>query len=368
MKRVIVIVGLALLTLAGCIKEENIIQNEQKTVQQEVGTDLQQLQIDSTALHFVVGWLSNEELLFVEKNDDATYILKSFNLLTKELTTIYESDAIITNVFIHPLKESFLIHTSTSTTAATVKIVTIDGFVQSEVTIESTELEIAWSDVNQSHVLFTAFYDDWSFDVFFFNGTNNSLKLLSIEDPFPKWFGEEQFITTVEELGEENLYVHNVLSEEVEKIAHKDSIYFDTYQDTLFTVKETENEQLSYEIVNANGERLASEHVPNRHNYGEFVTYHTEWLMNDQLVFFEPSEEDMFGMATHYQLMKFDEEGVEMILEHMDDANIACSPDGENCLIGKQLEQVLNMNTYEMNNWLLLEDLPTQATPQSFIR
>lgn len=354
MKRVIVIVGIALLALGGCTKEENRIQDQQETLQQEIEEEIKQLQVDATAFHFVVDWLSNEEILFVGKSEDV-YELKTFNPFTKELVTVYEDDAMITDVLIHPLKEYFLIHTSTDA-AATVKFVSLDGVVQNEVTIESAELEIAWNDLNPFYILFTAFYEDWSFDVFFFDGSKNDLQILPIENPFPKWLGEDQFITNTDESGLGNLYTYSIQTEQQELLDSRPAIFFDTYQDVLFTIEEKEDGQASYKILNSRQEVLGETDWPDSYEDFQYFMYNPEWVETNRLYFFQPMEDTALGMTDLHRLMRFDEDGLEVIFEDVEHANIACSPDGENCIIGKHFEHLVNMKTYEEKTWLLLDD------------
>lgn len=201
-----VIVGMILLGLTGCKQEVNEGAIEEEVFAPE---EVQQLQMNATTFHSVVGWLSNEEVVFIEKKA-SIYELKTFNLLTKETTTIFKENAIMTNVLIHPEKEYLLIHTSTDSSSATVKVISLDGNVQNEVIIESTELEIVWNDVNPLHILFTAFYDDWSFQTFYFNRSNNVLQMLSIEDPFPKWFDDLRLVLSVQEEEEDVFLLYNV--------------------------------------------------------------------------------------------------------------------------------------------------------------
>ena len=66
------------------------------------------------------------------------------------------------------------------------------ALIQDEIEVASTELAIEWNDLNPSSVLLTAFHEDWTFDLFLYNGEHRYLGLLEIEDPFPKWFGENQ--------------------------------------------------------------------------------------------------------------------------------------------------------------------------------
>ena len=69
-------------------------------------------------------------------------------LNTGETETLYEEASIIIDVLIHPSKNYLLLHTSDNPTSATVKIISIDGIIQDEIEVASTELAIEWNDLN----------------------------------------------------------------------------------------------------------------------------------------------------------------------------------------------------------------------------
>ena len=91
-------------------------------------------------------------------------------------------------------------HTSDHPNSAVIKVVEVaDGTVQHQVEIDSTELAIEWNRGNPEKILFTAFHEDWSFDLFVFNGHDDSLSIIELDDPFPKWAGENTIMSMLYE-------------------------------------------------------------------------------------------------------------------------------------------------------------------------
>ena len=102
---------------------------------------------------------------------------------------------IIVDVLIHPSKEHILLHTSDNPTSATIKMISLEGVIHDEISIASSELAIEWNDLDPTLVLLTAFHQDWTYDVFLYNGKEEEFGLYSIEDPFPKWLGTRKIVT-----------------------------------------------------------------------------------------------------------------------------------------------------------------------------
>ena len=59
---------------------------------------------------------------------------------TGEIETCIKKSMIIIDAIIHPTKEYLLLHTSNNSTSATVKIISLEGVVQDEISIASSEL------------------------------------------------------------------------------------------------------------------------------------------------------------------------------------------------------------------------------------
>ena len=212
------------------------------------------LAADPAKFHFVADWLTDTKIVYVEK-DEGFYKVNSFDLSTGETATLYEEQSIVIDVLIHPSKKYLLLHTSNNSTSATLKILTTDGIVQDEIEVASTELGIEWNDLDPAHP-FTAFYEDWTFDLFLYKGAESYLGLLSIDDPFPKWFGKEQIVIGYVEdhpLDGGELLLFNPTTEEWTDLDTEGIVYFDTYEQSLLTVRINEVGDAHYVLSELDG-------------------------------------------------------------------------------------------------------------------
>ncbi len=170
-KRILFVLSFAtFVLLTGCDKK---VSDEELPVQTKPDEqkEMKVLEVDPAKFHFVADWLTDSEIVFVEK-DNGYYYVKSFNLETAVISTLHEEAAIINDVLIHPSRNFILLHTTDNSTSATIKILSLDGTLHDEVSIESSELAIEWNDLDPSLLLLTAFHQDWSYDVFLYNGND----------------------------------------------------------------------------------------------------------------------------------------------------------------------------------------------------
>lgn len=335
--------------VAGCTEkkeaplEENIVED-----QNESESEIKQLKVDSEKIHAVAGWLSNDEILYVESNKE-TYLLKAFNVATGDSYVLFEDQAIMTNVLVHPSKDYLLIHTSTDETAATIKIITVDGLVQNEVTIESTELEIAWNDLNPDRLLLTAFYEDWSYDTFYFDASADALQVHSIGNPFPKWFGEKHLVTSNTE--DQNLAVYDIETKQNSVIESDHVVHFDTFQNVLLTLHEA-GEEVRYRLMNTSYEIIREEFM---HHSMLQMSLPRQWIDETKLLFLQSE------MADSYELMMWDASGLQMLTEGIEYANFLCSPKGERCLTGMYFETIFDVHKKEEEIWLVHDEATIEA-------
>lgn len=354
MKRIVAIIGVVVFMLAGCSEkiektDEEDVDNETKPKQEEVKKEIQQLIIDESIFHFIVDWLSDDEVLFVEK-EAKEYRLKAFNIYTKAMKTIYADENMIADVLVHPSKDYFLIQTSTSASSATVKMISLDGVVQNEVTIESTELAIEWNDLDPALLLLTAFYEDWSYDAFYFNGSTNDLTVLSIENPFPKWLGVNHFVHSGSLEGEQ-IAIYDVQTGEKEWLNERSIAYFDTFEDTLLVVQMTKDEKAAYTIVNKAQDVLMSWMMPFSEGDAGQEIPHFEWIDETSVLSLRPMEGERF-VNVLYELVKFEGEEETALMSNLENARLVCSPNKKKCLTGDGLEQLLDLEKMTKTSWL----------------
>lgn len=341
LKKIVVFMGVLLFVLAGCVKEVELVE-EPEVIPKAVEKEIQQLVVDPEVYHFTVGWLSGDEVLFVEKGD-GHYAIKTFHIFTKEIQTIYEDEKIIADVLIHPSKERLLVHTTASSTLATVKIISLAGIVEREVVVESSELAIEWHDEDPDRVLLTAFYEDWSFDNFLYEGQSNELSLLSIDEPFPKWLGRDDFVFLRED-GALVRYARETGKQET--LVASDVLYVETFKDSLLIAEETADEKVVYRLLNeAKNLSFVWETSFNREDF-TLNRPQFDWLDESRFVSLRPSADAL------YELVTYGKEKETVLAADVMNTRLICSPAQDKCLTGYDLAEMMDLTRKKKMNWL----------------
>lgn len=366
MKRVAILICILLLILTGCTKplddpskgiEE--MDEQQQVIDEVEDESIKQFNANRATFHFVVDWLNDSEIVFVEKNGNV-YVVKSFNIHTGEIRTIYEDTMIIANVLIHPTEDYLLIHTTENPYAATIKIVSMDGVVQNEVSVESSEIHIEWNDLNPFYFLVTAFHQDWSYDVFMFDGEQNNLQLVSIENPFPKWLGVENVIFTSQEnhpLDGDKLFMYHVLTGEISDYGEEHVIFYDSFKDFLLYMKVNEKEQSEYTIENMEKTELAHWSMPTVSNYSEWVIPDIQWIASDLLFLSRAKESSQLDeLDEPFELIKVEGNEQTIIDAEPSSFMIKCTSDAKWCMSGETLDRVMELASGKEEQWLRFLD------------
>lgn len=355
----------AVLLVMGCSKKTNEIIEGPTAIERPVNTELikeeisKSLVADPAKFHFVADWLSESKVIYVEK-ENGHYQVNSFDIESGLTDTLYEDDSMIIDVLIHPSKEYLLLHTSDKATSATVKIVTIDGRVQDEVIVASTELAIEWNDTDPSLILLTAFHQDWTFDLFIYNGKIESLDLLAIEDPFPKWLGEDKIAVGYIEghvLDGGEIHTYEPLTEKWGQLDISGVVYFDTYEDSLLVVRINEDNDAHYTIMSKDGLIRSEWTMPVISNYSEWVIPDIEWGSKETVFLLAPDKGGQLDeLHTPYRLIHVIEGRQDVVADAIVAGVLRCSPSGLKCLTGYSTENLIDVGTAEQTPWLILPE------------
>lgn len=353
---------LALLLLTGCTAKidnnvvESLKDNEPIEHPEVIEEELRKVLVgDPAKFHFVADWLTDTKIVYVEK-DEGFYKVNSFDLSTGETATLYEEQSIVIDVLIHPSKKYLLLHTSNDSTSATLKILTIDGIIQDEIEIASTELGIEWNDLDPTLILLTAFYEDWTFDLFLYEGEKSHLGLLSIEDPFPKWFGKEQIVVGYvknHSLDGSELLLFNPTTEEWTDLDIKGIVYFDTYEQTLVTVGINEAGEAHYVLSELGGTVLSEWTVPAVSNYSEWVVPEVGWASSDTIFLRAPETGGQLDELTSAFRLIMEKDGQQQVVnEDVTAGFLRCSPSGAACITGSSATTIIDVESGEQRIWL----------------
>lgn len=363
MKKIIWMITL-LLVVAGCQshngKDQTTEQTVKKAEEEKVNDDkkIEALITSRQSFHFIVDWLSDEEIVFVQLKED-TYHIVSYNIHTKEQRQLHQESAVIANVLVHPSKEYLLLHTSEDDHSATVKMIDISGQQIYELNIESKEIDIQWNDLEPRYLMLTAFYEDWTYDQYIYNAYENDLSLSNLDYPFSKWIGEEEIVlfqgNVADSLDGKVLEKMNIVSGERETIA-KDILYYDTYKNSLLMMYKEDDSTAHFKVSNQEGNLLLDWKAPLVSNYSEWVIPEVFWLSEEELVTYIPAQDGLLdNLAEGFTLAKIGKE-IENIVSGQTNLPLLCSPSNEHCITGPSYAEMLFLSSGEVIEWLQFEE------------
>jgi hypothetical protein len=359
------IFGAVVLLLTGCTEKTNEIIEGPTVIEQPKNDDLIDEKIsksfaaDSAKFHFVADWLTESKVIYVEK-ENGLYQVNSFDFESGQTDTLYEDDSMIIDVLVHPSKKYLLLHTSDNATSATVKIVTMDGTLQDEVSVTSKELAIEWNDIDPSLILLTAFHQDWTFDLFLYNAKETSIDILAIEDPFPKWLGDDKIAIGYVEghiLDGGEIHTYEPRTENWGKLDVSGVVYFDTYEDKLLVVRINEEMDAHYAIIEQEGLIHSEWTMPVISNYSEWVIPEIEWISSNTV--FQPAPVkggQLDELQSPYRLIRVTEGRQDVVVDDIAAGVLRCSPSGQKCLTGYSAENLIDVESAEEITWLIFPE------------
>lgn len=348
--------------LSGCSEQKNpptvqpdIVEPDKPVENPAERMDPLMYTADPSNFHFIADWLNDTQILYVEKND-GFYQVNYFDIETGESKMVYEDEAIIIDVLVHPSRDYLLIHTSEQTNSAVVKMVGMDGIIQHQMEIDSMELAIEWNRSNHEKILFTAFHEDWTFDLFVFDGLEEDLSIVELDDPFPKWAGEDQIMGTVYEghpLDGGNLVLFKLDSGELETIDIGNVIYFDMFENNFVAVQSIDEDTFTYTVRRIDGAVVSEWTLPAVSNYSEWVVPTLEWLDDARLIVAGAEKTGQLDeMDALFNLYLFNEGNPELLVEGLDAGPLKCSPSGRYCLSGYTSDELIDVETKEKHKWI----------------
>ncbi|MDN4609033.1 hypothetical protein [Sporosarcina highlanderae] len=310
---------------------------------------------DPSLFHFIADWITDSEILYVEKGN-GVYQIKSFNFDTGASNLVYEDESFITDIMVHPSLDYLLVHTSDQSDFAIVKMVALDGTVQHQVEINSTELAIEWNDMDPEMIVFTAFHEDWSFDLFVFNGHTGNLSIIELDDPFPKWIGERQIANMLfaeHPLDGGEIIILHTDTGKINSLGVDNVIYFDSFEDRLLIVQSHQADNFSFSLRDYDGTIFAEWDMPAVSNYSEWVIPEVEWINRDRFLYKGALQSGQLDeLASAFNLYLYEEGNSNLITEGLDAEPVACSPSGKRCLNGYTFEELLEVETGVRRKWI----------------
>lgn len=314
---------------------------------------------DPSNFHFIADWLTDTRILYVEK-DEGMYKVNYFDIETGESGFVYKDESFIIDVLVHPSRDYLLVHTSEQANAAVVKVIGMDGTIQHQAEIDSIELSVEWNRANPDKILFSAFQEDWSFDLFVFDGLDDSLSVVNFDDPFAKWAGNDRIMGLLfngHPLDGGEIRLFQLETEETSTIEMDNVIYHDVFEDSMVVVQVNDQDVFTYTVRNLEGTVIAGWTLPAVSNYSEWVTPEIEWLDVNRLIVKSPEKSGQLDeMASAFNLYLIENGNLEQLTKGLDAGPLKCSPSGRYCVNGYTSDELIDMKTKEKHKWIEIDN------------
>lgn len=337
MKKIILLSLFASLLL-GC-QAQDVERLEQESVADE-GVVIQSLKLPADELRFVAGWLDEETIGYVVHQQDEDQ-LQTFNIITGEIDTVYADVATISEVKIHSLTKQILIKKAQGFTEATLVLLDRQGRLLDELLVESSELEIQWNPANSTKLLLTAFSEEWTYDIYRYDTTQQLITPILLPDPFPQWLGEEAVVYSEDgAVSKQSLSTNDKLL----LASNVNQLYASS---TQLVVEVVENEQSHYKLLDVTGREKNSWQVD-----ATQPIVHVEIVDDQNLVMsmINETEEEpttsLLHMRNGQEIKRHEVQGQGGV--------VSCSTSNY-CLFGYSFETLIDLETGETVDWLVYE-------------
>ncbi|PFA62377.1 hypothetical protein CN378_20670 [Bacillus sp. AFS015802] len=345
---VIMVIAMCFLWLSACQSDELKSSPSEKVKAEK--KELKANILPSDGFIENVGWLSNSEILTV-RNEEGVASFYVYNVYDGSSKKMYEVEPSYVSASISPDKKKILIHSSPVSYSAQLTVIDRAGKVQFQEDVPSYDLTYSWNPFNDDALLMTSFSEDWSFQVFDIDLKNGSMDPIEVAQPFVQWQSESSVLyqdwNTEAVSVSAPLISQNILDDE-KKMIVGDSVHFNQFHDALLSISPGQEEgPFTYQFIHSNG-KIRSEFTV------ELLSRYSDWLIpfydmiekDDRLITFVANEKGSFDTYSGtFSLKEWDTvSGKEKILfEDLPLEPIQCSPDGESCLYGNQLEKGINL-------------------------
>ena len=300
----------------------------------------------------VAGWYTDQQIFYVT-NLNQTSNLFLYNLLTGKSKLIYKTQNPIVNVQISPSKKYLLIHSSPSSYQGLVTIIDSKGTERLKKTFPSYDLGFEWNPYNETQVIVTKFAEDWSFQLFLLNSSDDSTTTLNLPQPFIKWIKKDEVAYLNWDQTSPSLVAPLIvkkLGSKVDKAVFSKLIQFDAYRDILMTVSVKDGKQgaADYSFFDKEQNKLFSFSIPQLTKFSDWlVPFYDYSELKRQFITLRPltsGEADTYTGG--FQLIRYDlkKGSSELILGGLDNVPISLSPTGDTALLGNRYEKIIDLN------------------------
>ncbi|MBS4173533.1 hypothetical protein [Bacillus sp. FJAT-49736] len=338
--------------LAACSHRENPSEPPKAKTIPSLFDQAKPLTLKQDTFQKIVGWLDNTSIVYMAEENNQSIICK-YNLLDGNQSILFSSGNPIKNVVISPDKKNLLIHSASLTYSAALSIIDTEGKIIVNRKVPSYDLSFHWNRENPDLILTTVFYEDWSYRVNILNVKDGSFHPYDFNDPFVKWFRENDIV--LQNWKDNEMHFFAPLWSYSSPYTNKgrelfQNIYqFDSFQPYLMTITipEKDRESAMYHFYNDTLEEMFSFRVPHLRQYDNWLVPYYDFSHHEFLTFVPHGNGSADEYNGNFQLVRYDiqEKDKTIIADSLKNEPILFSPDRTLCLYGYQLNQLIDLKT-----------------------
>lgn len=370
MLKKIVILLFCIIFLQACTEVETGIPKVEQENEEKIPSDIGEVEktnndeipsilLDNNALQSVVGWLSNEEVVFIVM-EKGQWLVKSYSVSTNSWRTIYTTTTPIIQGTIHPSKEMILLHTSKDSSSAEIQFLHKNGYILQSLSFESAEIYMDWHPTNPNLVVFSTFYEDWTYNTFIYDGSTQELTSIEIENPFVKWYDEENLMVfrwSDSGLDGSELFLYSILDETLKSTGEEKVLDVTNIGEAILYVQiNEEQKQFEYRLEELNGAKKFEWVTPAVSNYSEWVTPTVSIISPTEFILLNAKQSrNQDDISQKSILSKISLDG-QQVFGEIDEQPVSCSPNAEICLGGYTKETWITTNPLDEKQWIYLKE------------
>lgn len=287
------------------------------------------------------GWLNDDTIIF-SANKDNEYFLYSYNVSTEKKEVIYQTNKIIAEASISPNGHFILLYTFEDDDQAFIHILTAEGEEQYTMSVPSREIAYSWNPRTETKLVLNLFLEDWTYRTFILDFEKEAMEEIELSQPFAKWYTEDEFIyIQLDEEGPETagtLITESVQGHSISAML-ENVITFNSGENVLVAAQIVDEHLLEYVFMIDGNEK-------NRYavewSMADMMGMNPEYALNEERHFFYTFILD--GQVNQLVMYNYETDEQQLIMEDLEMAPIAVSPNGKRILYGYSLENLIEVS------------------------
>ena len=309
----------------------------------------------------VIGWMSNGDVLLNESRDGVS-VISQYHIFSGKKTERIKLDLPVTSAEISPNREFLLLHTSPNPYEADLQIFRTDTFQEVyKESFESSEIAYVWNGNDETKLLITAFYEDWSYKTYIIDTSKKESESVELPQPFAEWLDEKRMLMLDWDMENPDILAHLIVSSktETEKIEGEEYYFIKSWPGLVLAVGVSSEDfgVAEYIFFNQHLKPIFSFQVPHISQYSGWMVPYFDYLEESKdFLMIEPKESGEIGLYEGgFQLTKRNMETGEktMIAESIENEPFTCSPNGQYCLLGFSSDEILFLEDGRIEPFLI---------------